>query len=147
MKALIDGKKCCRLCKEYKELQHFHPNKTCSYGVVGTCKVCAKIRVRKWYSDNRKRRQYLANKRNQDRKKELILRFGGICFDCKNIYPQCVYQFHHLDPSQKDFNPSAALTMRKDRMEKELAKCVMLCANCHLIRHYGRTEEENARTN
>lgn len=133
--------KTCRLCKENKPVSEYHPNKQCKQGVVGTCKVCYKIRITKWYSDNRSRRQEVANDRTRSRKALAVKMFGDKCHDCGNTYPQCVYQFHHLDPSKKDVNPSKSLTRGPTRMFDELKKCVMLCANCHMIRHYVEGKE------
>jgi hypothetical protein len=139
----------CRECGSAKPLTDFYKNKQCRLGRTTTCIACEWVRRKKWYSDNREARQIAANKRNQERKRELVVRFGDKCVDCCNSFPICVYQFHHLDPAGKDMNPSAAITMNKENRERELAKCVMLCANCHMIRHYGksdrtvRLEEEN----
>lgn len=145
----IDGAKKCNACGQFKLLEEYHPNKQCSSGVTGTCRDCEWVRRKQWYADNRQRRQEAANLRNKKRKLELVNGFGNKCLDCNNTYPICVYQFHHLDPLGKDMNPSAAIAMSKENRERELSKCVMLCANCHMIRHYGksdltdRLEEEN----
>lgn len=141
MQPLIDGEKKCNICQEVKAISEYHPNKDCSQGVVGTCKICYKVRITKWYSDNRRRRQDYANQKNRSRKKEVVDYFGDKCHDCEQTYPQYVYQFHHLDPTQKDVNPSKALTMLPEKMWAELNKCVMLCANCHMIRHHGEGKE------
>ena len=133
----IDGK-VCKVCKELKPLTEYHANKTCPQKVVGTCKICTGIRVRKWYADNRDRRQQLANERNQNRKKEWISKMGGRCFDCKGVFSPCVYDFHHI--KGKDVNPSRALTWASDKIESELSKCVLLCANCHRLRHFEKGE-------
>ena len=138
MQPLLDDiRKICRVCKEEKPISDYYPNKQCTHGVVGTCIPCYKPRISKWYADNRKVRQDKANTRNRSRKAEAVSKFGDKCADCGNTYPQCVYQFHHLDPSKKDVNPSYALTS-PTRMWEELSKCVMLCANCHMIRHHGK---------
>ncbi len=129
--------KVCRICKVEKEVKEFHPNKNCTLGVVGTCKTCYKGRISQWYSDNRQSRQDAANKRNRERKALMVEHFGSKCHDCSGEFHQCVYEFHHLDPTQKDVNPSKALTWSMERMWKELAKCIMLCSNCHKIRHFG----------
>lgn len=132
--------KICNVCKLDKDISEFSPNKQCTFGVVGTCKSCSNARVSSWYKANREKRQEAANKRNRERKQLVVERFGGICADCGGAFPQCVYEFHHLDPLQKDWNPSQALTHSLERMWKELDKCVMLCSNCHKIRHWGTQE-------
>jgi hypothetical protein len=149
MQPLIDGKdtKKCKICREVKFISEYHPNKQCSKGVVGTCRDCKKIYTGKWYSDNRRRRQDYANEKNKSRKKEIVKHFGNKCHDCEQSYPQYVYQFHHLDPTKKDVNPSYAMTQRPSKMWEELDKCIMLCANCHMIRHHGiESEVVNATT-
>jgi len=130
----------CNKCGEEKDLTHYSPNKTCKDGHVGTCKPCANERVSKWYKDNRARRQLAANKRNQERKSLVVAHFGDRCEDCHNSFENCVYEFHHLDPSKKDVNPSEAMTRSMSRMWEELDKCVMLCANCHRLRHFANGE-------
>ena len=131
---LIDAK-VCRVCKEEKPLSEYHKNKQCLGGVVATCRSCTGDRISQWYKDNRRRRQEAANTKNRERKREIVEHFGDKCLDCQQTYPQYVYQFHHLDPTQKDVNPSEAMTRAPERMWEEFNKCVMLCANCHIIRH------------
>lgn len=142
MTPLIDGK-VCNKCKTWLPLTAFSRNKECSLGVVGTCRQCENERVTKWYRDNRKRRQQAMNERNRKRKRLVVEHFGDKCLDCGQTYPQCVYEFHHLDPSQKDWNPSQSLSHSEERMWQELNKCVMLCSKCHKIRHFGLGESED----
>lgn len=137
MQPLIEVKQCNK-CSVIKPLTEYYPNKSCSLGVVGTCRQCSRDSRGNWYSENRERRQEAANTRNQVRKLKAILSFGDRCADCEKSFPACVYQFHHLDPTQKDVNPSYAMAGSEETMWKELKKCVMLCANCHMIRHHGR---------
>lgn len=143
MQPLLDADitKDCNVCKETKPLSEYNPNKECKYGVVGTCKLCSNARVGQWYKNNRTRRQEAANIANQKRKRLAVNHFGDKCHDCERTYPQYVYQFHHLDPTQKDYNPSASIQNGMTAMWRELAKCVMLCANCHMIRHHGKDKE------
>jgi hypothetical protein len=136
MTPLIDGRQ-CRGCQKVKPLSDFNKNKTCSKGRTRTCKECASSKRSSWYNANRRRRQEAANKRNQERKRLVVEHFGDKCADCGVTYPQCVYEFHHLDPNEKDVNPSKALGWSEDRMWRELDKCIMLCSNCHKIRHFG----------
>lgn len=128
--------KVCRVCSIEKELSEFYPNKQCKLGVTGTCRSCTRVRISSWYSNNRIRRQEAANNLNKKRKREVVNHFGHKCHDCGGTFPLCVYAFHHLDPTQKDVNPSEAMKSPTN-MWKELEKCIMLCANCHMIRHHG----------
>jgi hypothetical protein len=128
--------KVCRVCKVEKELSGFHPNKSCTLGVTGTCRKCNGSRISAWYRSKRKVRQDAANNRNRHKKQLLVDHFGNKCADCGLSFPNCVYQFHHLNPEDKDANPSYAMAGSLETMWKEIQKCIMLCANCHLIRHH-----------
>ena len=146
MQHQLEAVKTCRVCKILKSISEYYPNKQCKFGVVGTCKLCDQARINKWYSDNRNKRQEAANTRNRSKKQQAVDHFGNKCLDCKKTYPNCVYQFHHLDPTQKDVNPSYAMANGLESMWKELEKCVMLCANCHIVRHRVGKEGVNGTT-
>lgn len=94
---------------------------------------------------NRPSCEYKCNKCNTEAvsKRRRLLKqigityLGGKCKDCNLVSEyQEVYDFHHLDPSNKDFNISSkGHTISEIRLKKELDKCVLLCSNCHRIRH------------
>jgi len=129
--------KICGKCKEEKPLEAFHFNKTCKDGRTNTCRVCACKRTSEWLKNNKEEYRLRINKRNRKRKQMVVDHFGDKCHDCEKSYPPFVYEFHHLDPLQKDINPSGAITRSMKRMWEELSKCIMLCSNCHKIRHHG----------
>lgn len=67
-------------------------------------------------------------------KAALVEGFGDICQICKQSYPIEVYDFHHIDPQQKEFGISAEGQSRsQEKVAKEAIKCAMLCANCHRV--------------
>ena len=138
---LIDAK-ICNKCKILKFVKDFPPNKQCALGVTGTCRQCYNKNTAQWYQDNRLRRQQAMNERNRKRKALVVQHFGDRCEDCQQTYQQCVYEFHHLDPTQKDWNPSKSMSHSLERMWEELGKCIMLCANCHRVRHFGTDRKE-----
>jgi len=95
-----------------------------------------------WKVKNKKRQSYCKpclltyqKTRWHDRKKWAINYLGGVCIDCKQPYHPAVYQFHHIDPQTKDFSWDKGRLRSLSSVKKELDKCVLLCANCHAIRH------------
>jgi hypothetical protein len=75
----------------------------------------------------------------QRRKRWAVEAFGGKCGICG--YNKCVeaLDFHHIDPTQKDFTLTASVANRQIFVE-ELKKCVCLCSNCHREVHSGVTQ-------
>jgi len=77
------------------------------------------------------------------RNKALAIEYkGGKCNDCLTVVHQAAFEFHHTDPSTKaDKEPTHFLTDGvngiSDSAKQELDKCVLLCANCHRIRHFS----------
>jgi transposase len=72
------------------------------------------------------------SRRRRNVKRILVEEAGGKCLICG--YDRChrVLQFHHLDPSTKDFHiGEAGATRSLARSRAEARKCVLLCANCH----------------
>ena len=61
-----------------------------------------------------------------------MIEAGGSCAVCGyDKYPRAL-EFHHVDPSQKEFGLSARGVARSlEKLRAEAAKCVLLCGNCH----------------
>jgi hypothetical protein len=68
-------------------------------------------------------------------KSDLISMFGGKCEDCKTAHHYSAMDFHHVDPEEKEWAVSELLSYGVDRALKEAEKCILLCANCHRVRH------------
>ena len=61
---------------------------------------------------------------------------GGKCSNCGIVSEhRGIYDFHHLDKSEKESDPGSLMHYSWKRIAKELDKCVLLCANCHRIEH------------
>ncbi|MEZ4104504.1 MAG: hypothetical protein R3B60_04460 [Candidatus Paceibacterota bacterium] len=74
--------------------------------------------------------------------KEMAIKYGGgKCQICG--YKKCkrALSFHHKDANMKDFGLSAkGLTRSWEKIKKELDKCILVCANCHMELHDGITQ-------
>ena len=81
---------------------------------------------------------YLAKKR-VERKNKAIAYKGGCCTTCG--YNRCrqALEFHHVNPADKVFScDSGNLSNKKwETVQRELDKCILLCANCHRELEYG----------
>jgi len=90
------------------------------------------------------RAEYLKQAVDRRRKKlrQLALEYkGNRCSVCG--YNKCLkaLEFHHLDSNIKDFGISAkGYTRSWMVIKQELAKCILLCANCHRETHEGPTQ-------
>jgi len=63
------------------------------------------------------------------------------CEDCGGSFPPCSMDFDHRDPSTKRFvvtRMRARATV--ERILAEVAKCDIVCANCHRLRTFERRE-------
>ena len=53
---------------------------------------------------------------------------------CGESHPACL-EFHHRDPSTKLFRISQAKHESRERILIEMAKCDVICSNCHRKLH------------
>ena len=120
--------KMCRYCnKEYPETD-FGISKTTATKVYRRrkCRYC----YRKTKNDLKKRRRGWLDERKT--------KLG--CKKCGNTDHR-VLDFHHRDNTKKEFAISEYFyhQFNEERLNMEVAKCEVLCANCHRIVH---AEEE-----
>lgn len=133
--------KTCCTCKQVKSIEEFHKG-------AFSCKPCAisraKIAREKRRQDPEYVKQFNAKTvaRLQEHKQKAVDYKGNKCFDCGQSFPNCVYDFHHINPNTKDMNPSDIVRLGFEKAKTELDKCVMLCANCHRLRHFFRKSDE-----
>lgn len=74
----------------------------------------------------------------QNVKQKCVAALGGACRGCGLTSPVDALEFHHLDPDTKEFGISVdGVPRRWAKIEAELAKCILLCANCHRETHAG----------
>ena len=57
---------------------------------------------------------------------------------CKNAL-----DFHHLDPTKKEFTLSSWKIKNLERLGNEAKKCVLLCCRCHRELHAGFLDDKN----
>ena len=59
------------------------------------------------------------------------------CPDCGGTFPSVCFDFHHIDEKTKILSP--AMMAKQDysykSLQEEIDKCVLICSNCHRLRH------------
>lgn len=113
--------KICSKCKKELPITEFYSRGNGRYR--SECKTCHKDYVKSQYA---KRKEFIA---------ELKKEYG--CKKCGDTRPY-VLDFHHINPDEKEETIArlSANSTRLERVEEEINKCVVLCANCHREFHY-----------
>lgn len=62
------------------------------------------------------------------------------CCDCGLSYPYYVMDFDHVR-GKKEFNLGTPGLASVEKIMKEIAKCEVVCSNCHRIRTYGNSRK------
>jgi hypothetical protein len=90
------------------------------------------VRDSRGYFRCRRCRQEAVVRRRRRVKEILVAEAGGCCRLCGYDRCRAALQFHHLDPSAKQFGVAENGMARSiERLRAEVRKCVLLCSNCH----------------
>lgn len=108
--------KLCPKCNIEQSINNFYSRRG-KQGSAAYCKSCSRIQT---------------SERQISLKQKCVEYKGGKCIVCKYDKYIGALEFHHIDPTIKEFT----LAKRKchpfdDLIRQELDKCVLLCANCH----------------
>ena len=129
--------KICSACKIEKPLTDFYKAKSKPGGYAYVCKACSDVANKKTRVKHTDRyleyRNSYKQKLNEKVDKFKIARGCTCCGE--NSHPH-VLDLHHLDPTEKEGDPSM-MKSSWDRWLAEASKCVVLCANCHRKVHAG----------
>ena len=102
------------------------------------CKECQRKYSKQHYQNN-KARYYERNERQRQRLRQILLEAKAKpCQDCGMQYPSYVMDFDHRESSVKLDNVGHFTRFTKKMLLAEIAKCDVVCANCHRERTYGQ---------
>src|SRR6478736_3300936 len=131
--------KICSDCKQKKALSEFYKYRRAGRETYyARCKPCQLIRLKNTVPEDVKR------KRRQEHRARTIEKVNalksGPCVDCKVAYPPYVMDFDHVR-GDKVVN-IAKMVARSSWQEivDEIAKCELVCSNCHRERTHKRLD-------
>lgn len=127
------------MCKEVKPFEAFAKKTKSKDGRQSRCNACMSKTMIVVYNNDRVAWND-KSKRQKGRKREWIneIKTTAGCLCCGEFDFSCL-EFHHADPSEKE-DTVAAMAANKvsdELIQKEISKCIVLCANCHRKVHSG----------
>lgn len=134
-----DGKTCAR-CKRMLTFDKFGKNSAERDGLAWYCKDCIKRSDRQRYTNTNGERDRIIR---QQLKTKYIEAMGGCCTRCGYSEFIAAIDFHHTEDKENTVSALMghaipALNPEKlAALEQELAKCILLCTNCHRGLHAG----------
>ncbi|SOK59264.1 hypothetical protein [Yersinia phage fHe-Yen9-03] len=133
--------KLCKRCNQNKPLEAFSKNKSKKDGLQVSCKECFKtINNNSYKNESGERRRKVGETRDRIKaiNRSIISEHRSVnpCHFCGET-EHCCLDFHHLDPTVKDKEISVLVHYSTARLVKEIAKCIVICSNCHRKHHAG----------
>ncbi len=132
----------CSLCGVWRPASEFHRR---GQGHQRWCKECRRGWDARYYAATSE----LRRRQRRDRSKRLVARMRELkenpCVDCGGRFHPVAMTFDHR-PGTKKIADLATLARSgcTGLFEAELAKCDLVCANCHALRTYLRREQDQA---
>jgi len=126
-------------------IDQFNKNKAKSDGLTNSCKPCMVIYQAAHYQRNKKKMQAKAAVRQKVRCQNWKdLKDNKACMDCKVVHRWIALEYDHRDASTKvdDVSIMVAHGLSTTTILAEIAKCDLVCANCHRYRTLKRMEEK-----
>jgi hypothetical protein len=117
--------------------------KKSEYLKSGYCQECKKEVNAKYYRENRQA-QYDRNKINREKYKKEIKDYKAErgCFCCEEKEPCCL-DFHHINGKKEHNISKMSVSFGREKVFAEIAKCAVVCANCHRKIHAGIIQLED----
>ncbi len=84
--------------------------------------------------------QYCRTWRMKRRQRVADIKLASGCVDCGYNEHACALDFDHIDASTKLFTIGPNVGAAWAKVEAEIAKCEVVCANCHRVRTVARRQ-------
>lgn len=122
----------CSKCKQQLDDSNFSIINRKTNLLDRYCKICRSNARRDWYARNKK--EHIATVLSNHARYEQEYKIWRKNFSCVlcDEKDSCCIDFHHLDPSVKEYtiaNMKRCWTI--ERIQEEVKKCIAVCSNCH----------------
>jgi DNA-binding transcriptional regulator GbsR (MarR family) len=99
-----------------------------------------KLSKKKYFEEHKDEYRARCQARRENARKHVAdIKSKSSCQNCGENHPACL-DFHHNDSKQKEHNISRLISHAASikKIDAEIAKCQILCANCHRKVHYQK---------
>ncbi len=130
----------CGRCGEVKPLAEFTPK---GKGRQSYCRSCVSAYFQEYYQKNKAAYVARANRFHEKIRDTLRQAKNKPCADCGLSFPYYVMDFDHREGEKKLCNMAELHAKRRVSLSKlraEIAKCDVVCANCHRERTHRRKQ-------
>lgn len=128
----------CSKCKEEKDFSEFSKCKAAKSGLQSQCKPCHRESVKAAYKKNPAPAKARALKQVQEKREWISQQKNKPCADCGGVFDPVCMDFDHLPEYDKVANLSVMYQYPLEKIKEEIAKCEVVCANCHRLRTKNR---------
>jgi len=135
--------KSCTICHKNKDLWEFSFRHKKKVKRRSECKACESRMKHRHYIGNKK--AYLDRNRNRRAKNRTMLNElkNNPCMDCGQSFHYCQMHYDHREAKYKIGNISWLVNSHYLKVAlKEIEKCDLVCANCHALRTWTRSQNK-----
>ena len=104
---------------------------------LSKCRECMKAYQKEHYKKNKSSYAEKQTKRRHDLRDFIKQAKDKPCADCKESFPYFVMDFDHLSDKSFSIAEAANIGYSRKRIQEEIDKCEVVCANCHRIRTHA----------
>jgi hypothetical protein len=128
--------KMCTKCNQIKHNTEFRKQSARKDGLTYWCRSCFKQFQSEGYKNRYKFKQTKREIARRKNNSKFVNELKTKCVICGEV-ETCCLDFHHKDPSEKDFTISTSHHRSQKVLLEEIAKCICVCSNCHRKIHAG----------
>lgn len=141
----MENSKECKCCKKVKSFSDFNRSRSRKDKLRSYCKECEREHAREFYQNNPGPYKARA-KEHKKLLKEYLQNFSDNykvekgCYFCKEK-TLCVLDYHHVEKGKP---VTRQISNSYVAFERELNKCIVVCANCHRKIHHGMLKADSS---
>ena len=142
MDEVLDVLKICARCRRTLPLDDFPLRRKDGTRRYGHCRDCKAAYQRQWYERNRRRHidnvNAIRRQLRADHRRIMTAYKSQPCADCGISYPPYVMDFDHVRGTKVAAVGAMKGTVSTAALLNEIAKCDVVCSNCHRMRTHRR---------